>query len=523
MTNVYLGPYESDFHVLNSSNIELTINISDNIASATPYDVNIRLSNGDNIVLQGGFTFLGYYILDTIPSPITASVTGTGEFLIEGGNFDQNCLITIDGNECPYNIIDSTTLHVNCIPMNAGIHYIEIGSKIEPTYIKYVNDITYFTPVLEVSSISSNRCEPPGGKEITIYGVGFDVNTVVKIGNATAEIVSFSDTELVFVVPPNQPGKYVLNISKLEDTFDGVKGFKENPVKNPWTLCSCSQTGDELIAICSDPINNFPSYVYKSFNRAETWEQIATLPTFIGNAIKGRKIFSSPDLSKIFCVGEPNTYVQNRPFSVIYSIDGGITWQQLPIPLPLGEQNVYLQHYYTSNSTDHQVCIIIDNNAEPSHVYTLYVSHDYGQTWTPKYYAASEILTPQVAVISDIGSDIVMLKFDYSSFNDNGGWVTKTVATKSTDGGTTWSSDIYTPYDYKDFPNIWDIAATPDLTKILFAGDNDVYTYSAYESLDGGNTWNTIMELGGFNKAYNPIISVSNDYKTQMITQVGAN
>jgi hypothetical protein len=231
---------------------------------------------------------------------------------------------------------------------------------------------------------------------------------------------------------------------------------------------------------------NYEIYYKRSTDQGTTWSQ--------DSRITNDPAYSDgPSISSSDSIVHLVWYDMRMGFLMIYykrSTDWGVTWSQ-DTCLSSGTVSSYYPSLSSSDSTVHVVWEDWRDANGNSEIYYKR-STDWGVTWSPDTRLTQDSVRSEMPSIAISGSDVHVAWFDELGSN------TEIYYKRSTDGGTTWSSDVRMTCDsaWSMYPSIASEGtqvhlAWADTREQLMGGFNIYYK----SSTDRGITWSEDTSL----------------------------
>ncbi|XP_078617899.1 fibrocystin-L-like [Branchiostoma floridae x Branchiostoma japonicum] len=185
--------------------------------------------DGKGLASHSNGTFMFTYTADISSiSPTSGSPGGGMQLTISGHGFGQDYVPYVGGRPCA--VVDITYTDITCTtpsapsPGNATVTVYQGANQTLTSPENFEYDAS-LTPT--IISLSSNVATVNGGDVVVISGTNFgsaaSSDDAVKIGDAAAEILSYSDTEVNISLPALGPGSYPVRLFVNGSGFADVK------------------------------------------------------------------------------------------------------------------------------------------------------------------------------------------------------------------------------------------------------------------------------------------------------------
>jgi hypothetical protein len=198
-------------------------------AYAVAGEVTVEVVNPDGVVatLEKAFAY------EARPAPVITGVTppsgpttGGTRVVIEGANFNKECLVYV-GREYPKDLVvkSATEIQIVTAPRKAaGVVDVEVAAPGLPKAVQK-NGFRYDAqPAPVITSVSPNAGRVDGGTEMTVAGKNFLKDTVVLVdGKPVRTVKLINATTLEFKTPPGEGGRMVDVAVRNPDGKDAVQ------------------------------------------------------------------------------------------------------------------------------------------------------------------------------------------------------------------------------------------------------------------------------------------------------------
>lgn len=155
-----------------------------------------------------------YIITATSVTPSSGSTAGGQEITIYGSGFGdkKDCAtVSLDGSACE--IISINMSHITCTTGAHAAGNVSVDISVDGSSTSVSSAFNYDSSLnIQVTSVTPLQGGVRGGDIITISGSGFLNTTVVKVGDGTCVIQSFSSSQITCLTPRHAPGIFPVKV-----------------------------------------------------------------------------------------------------------------------------------------------------------------------------------------------------------------------------------------------------------------------------------------------------------------------
>ena len=165
----------------------------------------VQNADGNGVLVPNAFTYRGKPPSVSTIAPLTGSVAGGTEVVLDGSDFEAGLSVSVDAMPATVVSVSPTRLIIRMpahAPARVGLTITNPDSQITwmPSAFTYVTDGMAITGVLPTTG------PPAGGTSVTILGTRFEPGAKVTFDGTAATVVSQTADVLTVLTPAHAPG-----------------------------------------------------------------------------------------------------------------------------------------------------------------------------------------------------------------------------------------------------------------------------------------------------------------------------